>query len=334
METDVRIADLIESPTSKPVPGATPLRTMSEIRDFVDMVRSGTLTAPAIIVTKPGHASGPYVPLEELQAHLSGHADLYFLDGPVQMRDVLTGSEMYEYNVYGGAARVFPTDEREECRLFFAHTPAEGRETARKIVDHVRRLTKKATGAAYTTATVDPEVAPEKNPDAVLAAENATLRRRLEEATAKVTAARQKPRAVTPAMTQSATNRRLFLDAAEETRYRVNVLWVESTSPQEKEDNPLPEYEFGPDFAGSLDELSRQNPVVMDKTARAVLKLLLGQDREGHKNTNCKPREDGAVAWRTYIEQKTASARRLHYWRKPGGTIELSRVVLHDDYTP
>jgi hypothetical protein len=33
------------------------------------------------------------------------------------------------------------------------------------------------------------------------------------------------------------------------------------------------------------------------------------------------------------LQRETASARRLHFWRN-GQTIELSRVVVHDDNTP
>lgn len=29
-----------------------------------------------------------------------------------------------------------------------------------------------------------------------------------------------------------------------------------------------------------------------------------------------------------------AGARRLHFWRLPDGTVELSRVVIHDDTRP
>ncbi|MGW9630247.1 hypothetical protein ACWGST_06050 [Agromyces sp. NPDC055520] len=42
-------------------------------------------------------------------------------------------------------------------------------------------------------------------------------------------------------------------------------------------------------------------------------------------------RADGAYCMRVAIEQNTPAARRLHYWMLPGGEIELSRVVSHDD---
>jgi hypothetical protein len=45
-------------------------------------------------------------------------------------------------------------------------------------------------------------------------------------------------------------------------------------------------------------------------------------------------RGDGARCFRAAIERNVAAARRLHFWRLPDGTVELSRIVVHDDYRP
>jgi hypothetical protein len=34
---------------------------------------------------------------------------------------------------------------------------------------------------------------------------------------------------------------------------------------------------------------------------------------------------------RVSIEQNTPAARRMHFWQKPDGSVELIRVVTHDD---
>jgi hypothetical protein len=47
-----------------------------------------------------------------------------------------------------------------------------------------------------------------------------------------------------------------------------------------------------------------------------------------------RQRDDGAVCWRVSLQVNTPSARRMHYWKLPGGAYELSRVVLHDDVEP
>ena len=42
-------------------------------------------------------------------------------------------------------------------------------------------------------------------------------------------------------------------------------------------------------------------------------------------------RWDGARCMRVSIEQNTPAARRMHFWQKPDGGIELIRIVTHDD---
>jgi hypothetical protein len=44
-------------------------------------------------------------------------------------------------------------------------------------------------------------------------------------------------------------------------------------------------------------------------------------------------REDGASAWRISLQANTPAARRLHYWQRRDGRIELSKVGVHDDFT-
>ncbi|NBR26728.1 MAG: hypothetical protein EBU08_23725, partial [Micrococcales bacterium] len=44
--------------------------------------------------------------------------------------------------------------------------------------------------------------------------------------------------------------------------------------------------------------------------------------------------EDGSIALRAYVEEKTAAAKRLHYWVSPSKRIKLERVVIHDDFKP
>jgi hypothetical protein len=44
-------------------------------------------------------------------------------------------------------------------------------------------------------------------------------------------------------------------------------------------------------------------------------------------------RQDGGRAWRCNLQTSTPAARRLHYWELPDGTVELAKIVYHDDYT-
>lgn len=98
----------------------------------------------------------------------------------------------------------------------------------------------------------------------------------------------------------------------------------------------MPDYRLGADFAASLERFTASQ---QRKALRAIVNTLLDRARSPHVLTRGPAgeqwvREDGARCWRAYIEESTASARRLHFWRLPGGELELSRVVLHDDVTP
>ncbi|BDZ52702.1 hypothetical protein GCM10025867_49430 (plasmid) [Frondihabitans sucicola] len=51
-------------------------------------------------------------------------------------------------------------------------------------------------------------------------------------------------------------------------------------------------------------------------------------------NAGFHTRDDGAICMRAYIESNSANARRLHYWKCQDGSIELIRIVSHDDVNP
>lgn len=326
------------------VPGVRLLRTRTAVIDFFELVLSDALSFPAVVVTRPTASDEPLLPLAELHSAVSDIADVYYLDG-VDLRNVLTGSPAHpleDVNVYGGATRVFPAGQWDDARLFLTRTSAEGRVRVRHIARHVRELSTTRGSLSYTTSTQSSPSTDDAHRASAsvrvvdLEADNAALREQVDRLTRAAASRKPTARPKAPVERECApqTSRRMFADAGDEVRFRVMALWAELTTPQEKIERPLPRYAFGPDFARAMEEVGGSNAVLFDKVARCVLRILLGQDRDGHKlDITGKTREDGAVAWRSYVEQKTASARRLHYWRLPGGGVELSRVVLHDDYT-
>ena len=101
---------------------------------------------------------------------------------------------------------------------------------------------------------------------------------------------------------------------------------------------------MGPAFAASLYSRTEQGSV--PKALKAVVEVLTGlaersSAREVHPlrandggDAPQLQREDGAGCLRASIERGVASARRLHYWRTADGGVELSRVVVHDDFKP
>lgn len=140
------------------------------------------------------------------------------------------------------------------------------------------------------------------------------------------------------------TKRDEWPDADAWVRHEIRSAWALRTVAAEKQVHPLPDdFVVGGRFADSLETLDAAQ---FAKAMRAVVDALTGRaaeipGRDLHRlrsgpggDDPCVEREDGAKCWRASIEANAPAARRLHYWQLPGGRIELSRIVLHDDYRP
>ncbi|MFT3797332.1 hypothetical protein [Microbacterium sp.] len=139
------------------------------------------------------------------------------------------------------------------------------------------------------------------------------------------------------------TERESWPSADDWVRHEVTVAWAARTVASEKRAYPIAPYAIGSRFADSLGAL---DDAQFAKAMRAVVDVVTGRvaeipSRELHRlrtgfggDDPFVERADGAKCWRASIEQNAASARRLHYWELPGGRIELSRIVLHDDVEP
>lgn len=134
-----------------------------------------------------------------------------------------------------------------------------------------------------------------------------------------------------------------FTDRDDAARHAIYLAWVDRVPAADKNTYALPDYIIGPALAGSLDDLDPQQQakafkcivdvvtdLCRDNLSRAV--HVLRENETG--GSPAWTREDGATCFRANIETSTASARRLHFWKLPDGTIELSRVVIHDDVKP
>lgn len=136
---------------------------------------------------------------------------------------------------------------------------------------------------------------------------------------------------------------RYFLDDEEQLRFEVLAEWARVIPAAEKAGRPLAEYTLGPRFLPSLTDLegvSRDRVVwtlvmVLTGLAPEMNGLQVHRLRTGSGGDDpVRQRDDGAACWRVSLQVNTPSARRLHYWKLPGGAYELSRVVLHDDVEP
>lgn len=95
------------------------------------------------------------------------------------------------------------------------------------------------------------------------------------------------------------------------------------------------EWTVGPHFFRTWNEIEG---ISRSKVIDVLVEVLTGLDtelpsRELHQlrsgdsgNAPAMTRADGATAWRVSLQVKTPSARRLHYWRLPDGSIEFERT--------
>ena len=132
-----------------------------------------------------------------------------------------------------------------------------------------------------------------------------------------------------------------FLDPEEDFRWEVLTSWARRIPAGEKPSLPLPDYRLGQEFLVSLDEI---HGISRRKVADVVVEVLTGRAesnpsrglhplRSGAGGDDLPVRRDGASCWRVSLQTNTPSARRLHFWRS-ADHIELSRVVMHDDFRP
>ena len=137
----------------------------------------------------------------------------------------------------------------------------------------------------------------------------------------------------------------LFVTAGERLRHDVYLAWAKNVPASDKARHPLPsDWTAGPELAASLYGFTESG--VVAKALKAIVEVLTGRaERNAAREVHALRagsggdaaqlvRGDGAKCYRAAIEQNVAAARRLHYWRLPDGSIELSRVVVHDDFRP
>jgi hypothetical protein len=128
-------------------------------------------------------------------------------------------------------------------------------------------------------------------------------------------------------------------------REEIRAFWIDNYTPDDRAKFPLDRQPWRvlPSFLLTFQALTDDGK---DKAIKTATHIVTGRNaiehitedhplREGDETS--KPevvREDGAASRRAYIESHTPQSRRLHYWKLRDGSIELSRVGLHDDFTP
>lgn len=136
-----------------------------------------------------------------------------------------------------------------------------------------------------------------------------------------------------------------FATPEEQVCHDIYMTWARNLPAEDKPRFPLPaDFTIGQEFAASLYARTEQGAVA--KALKTVVEVLTGlADRSSAREVHPlrvseggdapqHQRDDGARCFRAAIERGAAAARRLHYWKAPNGRVELSRVVLHDDFKP
>lgn len=251
-----------------------------------------------------------------------------------------------DLNVYGGVTRLYPTGEVDADRapIFTARSVADGERVVLNVAKRVGGTFTTSSMRAAQSAATSEGTQPQASEQDV---EVAMLLQQIEGLTKELGAARQQIEGLSKDLSlarqrASKTRKqqrvegtpmrpgRYFIDATEDMRHRITMTWAEQIHAEQKDELPLAPFTFSESFAASVEEVAGVDATLRDKIARACVRVLTRQEREAHRLG--ADRADGASAWRSYVEQKAASARRLHYWTMPGGAIELAHVVLHDDY--
>ncbi|HRA07386.1 MAG TPA: hypothetical protein PKV13_12320 [Propionicimonas sp.] len=133
----------------------------------------------------------------------------------------------------------------------------------------------------------------------------------------------------------------LFENERDQLDFEIRLTWARMTQPSEKRSLPLKKWTYSEHFFDTLREVEG---VSREKIVEVIVHVLTGRDaelasRERHqlrtgKGGEDRPRvrEGGEHAWRVSLQVKTPGARRLHYWARADGSIELSSIRVHDDF--
>jgi hypothetical protein len=131
----------------------------------------------------------------------------------------------------------------------------------------------------------------------------------------------------------------VFADPETQFRHDVYLAWLHRIREPDRERLALrDDWALGPDFLDSLDRLQGiDRSKVLDVVVEVLTGLAKDLDSRTLKPLLDKPagrqlvRADGAKAWRVRLQHNSPAARRLHYWARADGTLELDSVGVHDD---
>jgi hypothetical protein len=134
----------------------------------------------------------------------------------------------------------------------------------------------------------------------------------------------------------------LFDDPEESLRYAVRHYYLLTVPRSQREQWPLGTYETLPSFLSDVEEQAGQ--ISMGQIISAIVDVVSGRMNDtnsrkprplreggGDDGRPVVTRADGASAWRGNVSHGTPAARRIMWWRRLDGCLELTRLATHDD---
>lgn len=315
----------------------TKVQAQAQARQLADNIAFEDRRLTYVVVTPSADGTFPF-DADVIADGVGAHVKVFRLEDP-DLTFALTDRLGKELSVFFGAARVYPkgTAWFEDMHLAPLYLPGPD------VTLKQRSLIERALREAYASVAIDDEL----SEAAELRTENVALRATIDELKHELgSGSPSTPEVIVKREVQieqvSTPLYRPELFPIREAALRFGVLsaWVRYVPVESKDEHPLPgDYLVGTQFIESFESFDADK---REKALRAVSDVLCGigaKSRDIHVLTagpaaGPTTRDDGAVCFRAYIERESPSARRLHYWRLKDGTIELSRVVLHDDYAP
>lgn len=227
--------------------------------------------------------------------------------------------------------------------------------TLRDEIGHLRRQLANGTAGQAQLAKLSVKLEAEREEARGLAADlndaqsqSRDLQRKLRDADGKLRELKTKNRNASKSMGKPTlrASREWFASDEDYVRFVVQQAWAQFVPASEKATFPLGAYGIGEDFYGSLVQTPEDK---RDKALRAVVDLLANR-AEALRKRDAHPLRTGSASstapvvrsgsggvetcYRLYVEEKSSAARRLHYWKGTDGSVELSRIVPHDDMEP
>lgn len=129
----------------------------------------------------------------------------------------------------------------------------------------------------------------------------------------------------------------LFADPEEQFRFDVLHEWAVRIPASSKKELPLATYDLDPEFLPSVRSL---HGIDRSKIVAVAVEVLTGlADRSSGRamhlmregSTDLVPPAGAGKLWRVSLQDATAGARRLHFWRGTGGHVTFAHVGVHDE---